>query len=279
MSIHFTKMHALGNDFMVIDALSQSIHLTSKQIAALSDRHTGIGFDQCLLIEKSADPSIDFFYRIINADGSEVGQCANGARCLARFVHHYKLSNKPNIRIATRTTTMQLTHHDDDSVTVMLEKPSTDLKRIPLLATNLSEHYEIALDNKTSVAVHALSVGNPHAIHVVNELDAIQTEYIGAQINQNPLFPEQCNVSCMKIINPGCIALQVYERGTGMTKACGSAAVAAAAAGILFHQLNHEVEVQLPGGTLSVAWPNLEGPIYLTGTASFVYEGRLSGLH
>ncbi len=275
MTIRFTKMHGLGNDFMVIDALNQQINLQPQQIRALSRRDTGIGFDQCLLVEASKEVGIDFFYRIFNADGQEVGQCGNGARCLARFVHHYGLSSKKSIEVATCTTKMQLTLNNDNSVTVNMGNPKLHPDDIPLDAIHPADLYPLLLNDGSSWKIHAISVGNPHAVTVVDNLAATALDTLGKEISEHLLFPEQANAGFMKIIDPNHLHLRVYERGCGETRACGSGAVAAAAVGRLWHKMAEQIYVSLPGGELRVDWPDTNGPIYLTGPASFVYEGVL----
>ncbi len=275
MAIRFTKMHGLGNDFMVIDALHQQIKLSPNDIKELSQRNTGVGFDQCLLVEASKEPGIDFFYRIFNADGQEVGQCGNGARCLARFVHHYGLSTKKTIVIATYTTTMHLQLNDDETVTLELQQPKLKPEDIPLLANHQAVLYQLPLRDGSSCKVHAINVGNPHAIRVVDDITTADVKNLGQQISEHLLFPEQANAGFMQIIDANHIRLRVYERGCGETSACGSGAVAAAAIGRLCYHLAAKIHVSLPGGELSVNWPDTKGPIYLTGPATFVYEGVL----
>ena len=264
MGIRFTKMHGLGNDFMVVDAIHQTINLKTCDIAALSRRDTGIGFDQCLLVETSHEHGVDFFYRIFNADGQEVGQCGNGARCLARFIQHHGLSDKPSITVATSTTKMQLHMNADQTVTVNMGKPKTQVPR-----------YTIVLSDNKACDVHPVDVGNPHAVLLVSDVSQAPVDDLGKHICEHPLFPEQTNVEFMQIITPNHVRLRVYERGCGETPACGSGAVAAAAAGRLYHQLDEEVRVSLPGGDLLINWPTIDGPIFLTGPAVFVYEGEL----
>lgn len=275
MTIQFTKMHGLGNDFMVIDAIHQKIDLNPAQITALSRRDTGIGFDQCLLVETSHHADVDFFYRIYNADGQEVGQCGNGARCLARFLQHYQLTNKRIITVATRTTRMQLQLNDDETVTVAMGQPKLDPADIPLIANHQQALYAIPLQSKETQECYAINVGNPHAILVVSSFDTTTINHLGKLISEHALFPEQTNVGFMRIINPHHIHLRVYERGCGETRACGSGAVAAAAIGRLYHQLADKVKVSLPGGDLLIHWPAMDGDIFLTGPATFVYEGSL----
>ncbi|WED42581.1 diaminopimelate epimerase [Legionella cardiaca] len=275
MTIRFTKMHGLGNDFIVIDAVRQSLNLQPTQIIELAKRDTGIGFDQCLVVEPSHEENIDFFYRIFNADGHEVGQCGNGARCLARFVFHYGLTDKKLISVATCTTKMQLKINADETVTVDMGLPKLNPNDIPLHAENRATFYALPLKNGSSHMVHAISVGNPHAITVVNELNTIDIANLGKQISEHELFPEQTNAGFMQIIDKTHISLRVYERGCGETRACGSGAVAAAAIGRLYHQLESSIRVNLPGGNLIVEWPDVTGSIYLKGPATFVYEGVL----
>lgn len=275
MTIRFTKMHGQGNDFMVIDAINQQINLTAKQIKALSKPHTGIGFDQCLLIEASKEPGIDFFYRIFNADGKEVGQCGNGARCLARYVHHYGLTPKKTLTIATYTTKMQLQINEDNRVTLTMDSPQLEPKAIPFKATHPAAVYQLTLNDGSSCKIHALGLGNPHAVILVDNLAKAPVESLGKQISEHPLFPEQTNVGFLQLIDSNHLGLRVYERGCAETKACGSGAVAAAVAGRLWHQMAGAIYVNLPGGELRVDWPDTQGPIYLTGPATFVYEGAL----
>lgn len=275
MTLRFTKMHGLGNDFMVIDAINQSVHLSQNDIITLADRHTGIGFDQCLLVEPAPDKSADFFYRIFNADGQEVGQCGNGARCLARFVFHYGLCRKKQITVATKTTRMQLQLNQDDTVTVEFGIPHLEPALIPMQASEQAEQYVLSLKNGLAQSLHAINVGNPHAVMVVNDVASAPVASLGREISEHPFFPQQCNAGFMQIQNSQHISLRVYERGCGETSACGSGAVAAAAIGHLFHQMSSRIQVSLPGGNLWVEWPDTNKTIYLTGPACFVYEGVL----
>lgn len=275
MSLQFTKMHGLGNDFMVIDAINQKVDLASLPIATFAKRHTGIGFDQCLVIEKSHQDDIDFFYRIFNADGQEVGQCGNGARCLARFVRYYGLTNKSTINVATHTTRMKLHINIDETITVDMGLPKFEPRYIPLNIKQQDTSYVLPVEKDDDCVVHAVSVGNPHAVLVVSEIDTAPVLKRGKQISEHVLFPEQANAGFMKILSPNHIRLRVYERGCGETLACGSGAVAAVAVGRKYHQLAEQVTVSLPGGDLLIDWPKMTGPIFLTGSATFVYEGKL----
>lgn len=275
MTIQFTKMHGLGNDFMVINGVNQSINLYPELIVSLAQSHTGIGFDQCLLIETSHTPGVDFNYRIFNADGQEVGQCGNGARCLALFAKHYGLIQKNTLTVATKTTRMDLQINADDSVTVSMGTPQLSPKSIPFLAEQHASLYKLPLKDGSHASIHAISVGNPHAVLLVPDVNAAPVTTVGQEISLHPLFPEQTNTGFMQIINPEAIVLRVFERGCGETKACGSGAVAAAAIGRLYYNLAEKITVTLPGGQLTIEWPDVNEAIYLTGPATFVYEGTL----
>lgn len=275
MTLQFTKMHGLGNDFIVIDGVRQAIHLTPADIRRLSPRETGIGFDQCLLVEPSSEPGIDFFYRIFNANGEPVGQCGNGARCIARFIQHYGLSASHTLSVATRTTRLNLQLNKDGTVTVNMGRPQLDPALIPMHASLEAATYSIPLGENLATDVHALSIGNPHAILLVDDLETAPVARLGKILCEHPLFPEQTNVGFLKLDTPNHIHLRVYERGCGETRACGSGAVAAAAVGRLYHQLDARIRVSVPGGDLWVDWADIKSPIFLTGPATFVYEGQL----
>ena len=275
MNIQFTKMHGLGNDFMVIDGINQNINLLPQQIASLAHRNTGIGFDQCLLIEPAKTKGVDFTYRIFNANGQEVGQCGNGARCLALFAKYYGLTSKSKITVATKSTTMELVINEDNSVSVDMGKPKLAPKDIPFLADQQSDEYSLELDQQSAVALHAISVGNPHAVLLVHNLESAPVLELGRKISTHPRFPEQTNTGFMQILDKDHIKLRVYERGCGETQACGSGAVAAAAIGRLFYSLSEQITVTLPGGNLIINWPHINDHLTLTGPATFVYEGKL----
>jgi len=268
-------MHGLGNDFMVIDAVNQRINVTPEKIMALANRHTGIGFDQCLLIKPSPSADVDFLYEIINADGSSVAQCGNGARCIARFIARNKLSTKKIITVATKTRKMTLQNNRDETVSVSMGCPQLNPADIPLLVDNQQSLYTLHLGAAETCAVHAVNVGNPHAILHVPDVDDAPVNRLGKQISQHPIFPEQVNVGFMQILNPNHIKLRVFERGCGETLACGSGAVAAAVVGRLCHQLEKDIKVSLPGGELSVRWNKPQEEVLLTGPALFVYDGQL----
>lgn len=268
-------MHGLGNDFMVIDGVNQQITLSPQQIMTMAQRNTGIGFDQCLLIESSVQDGIDFNYRIFNADGQEVGQCGNGARCLALFAKYYGLTDKNHLTVATRTTQMSLHINADSSVSVDMGIPRLSPSDIPFIAEQQSVEYSLELQKNKTVHFNALSVGNPHAVLVVEDIDKAPVHTLGSEISVHPRFPAQVNVGFMQIVTPNHIKLRVYERGCGETQACGSGAVAAAAIGRLYHQLDKQIKVTLPGGDLFIDWPASNESLILTGPAVFVYEGIL----
>lgn len=274
MTISFTKMHGLGNDFIVIDATQVPLNLSRQHIARLSNRHTGIGFDQCLVLESSSLPEVDFFYRIFNANGQEVGQCGNGARCLGRYIQARGLSQKAELCIQTNTTQMRLQLHPDHSVTVQFSPPLLAPHQIPLQTTQQAVEYSVTI-GQDSYCFHAINVGNPHAILLITNFDNIDIPTVGHTLSTHPFFPEQINVGFVKIDDPKHLQLRVYERGCGETQACGSGAVAAAAIGHLYHQMAESITVSLLGGDLQIHWPNQSGPVYLRGPATFVYEGTI----
>lgn len=251
MTLTFTKMHGLGNDFVVIDAIKQEINLTPEKVRLLADRHRGIGFDQLLLVEKSSSPAVDFNYRIYNADGGEVGQCGNGARCLARFILDQGLSDKKELVVATHTRQMQLKLLSNGLVSVSLGVP--EYKQSP---------------NYTEV-----NVGNPHAVITVDDVSQAEVGDIGAQLNQHTDFAEGVNVGFMEIVGPDRIKLRVYERGVGETEACGSGACAAVVSGRAVGLLADRVVVELLGGELEVEWSGDGQEVWLIGPAETVYTG------
>lgn len=273
MQIKFTKMHGLGNDFMMIDAVRQKISLTPEIIRQWSDRHTGLGFDQLLLIEPTHNNSADFFYRIFNADGSEVSQCGNGARCLAHFLQDEQLTDKKSITVETINGLLELKIEADGQVTVNMGAPVFLPSKIPFLAEQERLSYKITIDNNI-VTASVLSIGNPHCVLLVDDVKTAPVAELGASIEKHKLFPERTNVSFMQIIDPTQIKLRVFERGAGETQACGSGACAAVVAGNLLGLLNSKVSVQQPGGMLQVAWQK-NGPVFLTGPATKVFRGTI----
>lgn len=273
--MRFTKMHGLGNDFMVINAIDQTVELQAEQIKALARRDTGVGFDQCLMIEASQTPGIDFNYRIFNADGGEVGQCGNGARCLARFIRHEKLSEKNEWLVATTTTQMRLQLHADHSVSVTMGKPLFAPDLIPVKADSRDDYFFIPLTGNEMHPVRVVNVGNPHALTLVDDIELAPVTSMGRLISEHKAFPLQVNAGFMQILSPDHLALRVYERGVGETRACGSGAVAAAVIGRRYYQMAEEIRVSLPGGDLLISWPGDEAEIIQRGPAEFVYQGEL----
>lgn len=274
MKTQFTKMHGLGNDFVVIDGTRQKIELFAPHVRKLADRHLGIGFDQLLLIEKSQNPNIDFSYRIFNADGSEVSQCGNGARCLARFIHDKHLSNKNTLNVETHNTTLQLFYENDGQISASLGVPQFDPKKIPIAAEEESLSYSQYVAGE-EIKFFAVSVGNPHAIIVVNDVQKAPVSNVGAAFAKNAFFPEGINVNFMQIIDKNNIKLRVFERGVGETRACGSGACASVVAGNKLGLLNENVNVSLLGGDLTVNWKGDGEVVFLKGDAVTVFEGEI----
>jgi diaminopimelate epimerase len=272
--INFTKMHGLGNDFMVIDAINQHIELTPQQIKNLSDRHFGIGFDQLLLVEKPISENADFKYRIFNADGGEVAQCGNGARCFARFVQDKGLSDKNEIRVDTNTGELVLKFTEDRQIIVNMGIPKHCPDEIPVLAKQESKNYKIAV-NTEEYAFGAVSMGNPHAVLQVPDVKIAPVTELGRFLESHPMFPERANIGFMEVINRKQINLRVYERGAAETLACGSGACAAVVIGIEQNLLDHDVSVELPGGELKISWSGRGTPVFMTGPAISVFEGRI----
>ncbi len=273
--INFTKMHGLGNDFVVIDAINQYVALNAEQIRQLSDRHFGIGFDQLLLVEKPASANADFKYRIFNADGSEVAQCGNGARCFARFVRDKQLTDKDEIRVDTNSGQLLLHLDEDDLVTVNMGVPRHAPDEIPMLVEEESRYYTVAV-NGTERAFGAVSMGNPHAVLQVNDLKTAPVAELGSELERHPVFPERANIGFMQVVDRQHIKLRVFERGTGETLACGSGACAAVVIGIEHNLLDHDAFVELPGGELKISWSGRGEPVFMTGPAVTVFDGTLA---
>ncbi len=274
MLLKFTKMHGLGNDFMVVDLVSQRAKIFPDQVRELADRNFGIGFDQLLIVEPPTDPDMDFKYRIFNADGSEVEQCGNGARCFARFVYDKRLTSKKSINVETSGGNIQLNLTDDGSVTVDMGTPRLVPDTIPFVADSQQEKYQLDVDGET-FSIGAVSMGNPHGVLVVEDVDTAPVEHLGPKIESHPRFPNRVNVGFMQVVSRDEIRLRVYERGAGETLACGTGACAAVVAGRLQGLLNEVVEVHLPGGTLKIQWSGEGAPVMMTGPAARVFEGQI----
>lgn len=274
MLIPFTKMHGLGNDFVVIDAITQTVQLTQEQIRNMADRHHGVGFDQMLLVEP-AQGGADFRYVIYNADGSEVSQCGNGARCFALFVQRQGLTDKKSIRVETGAGEIVLNIVSSNEVEVNMGVPTFVPSDIPLLADEELAEYEVELSQQV-VSFSALSIGNPHAVINVNDIASAPLETVGKRLESHTVFPERANIGFSQIINRSELALRVYERGAGETLACGSGACAAAIAAIKLDKVDSPVKVTLPGGSLNISWAGLGMPVIMTGPATFVFDGTIT---
>lgn len=275
MLLRFTKMHGLGNDFVMIDLISQRAHIHPGLIRELADRKLGIGFDQLLTVTPPTDPDMDFRYTIFNADGSEAEQCGNGARCFLRFVRDQGLTTKSCIRLETNNGSIECRLEKDGNITVNMGQPVLQPARIPFVADAAQIQYEIIVGCDESVQLSAISVGNPHAVISVDNVDDAPVARLGPEIEKHPRFPQRVNVGFMEVVSRNRIRLRVFERGAGETSACGSGACAAVVAGRLQGLLDETVEVELTGGTLQVSWGGDESPIMMTGPACRVYEGRL----
>ncbi|MEN8107788.1 MAG: diaminopimelate epimerase [Pseudomonadota bacterium] len=274
MKLEFSKMHGLGNDFVVIDAINQSVDLSTEQVRALADRHTGIGCDQLLLVESAAGAGADFRYRIFNADGGEVGQCGNGARCFMRFVHDRGLTDRSELVVETQSGLLQLALENDGQVTVDMGVPQLQPADVPFTADHRQTLYPLDVAGET-IEISALSMGNPHAVLLVDDVDTAPVARLGPAIESHARFPERANTGFMQIIDPESIRLRVYERGSGETLACGSGACAAVVAGRLRDQLAPRVIVSLRGGNLVVKWAGEGSPVYMTGPATQVFRGEI----
>ncbi len=272
--IQFSKMHGLGNDFVVIDAISQAVTLTTDQITSLADRHFGVGFDQLLLVERPTHKGVDFRYRIFNANGGEVEQCGNGVRCFARFVRDKRLTDKNEIAVETNSGIVYPRIERDGLVSVNMGTPNFDPAALPFKAAKQPSH---TLQTEAgAVTIGAVSMGNPHAVMEVADVDNAPIETLGPAISHHPDFPCQVNAGFMQILNPRHIRLRVFERGTGETLACGTGACAAVAVGKSWNRLEKEVTVDLPGGQLLIRWEHPEAPLWMTGPATHVFEGTIA---
>ena len=274
MRVRFTKMHGLGNDFVVLDAVSQPIDLTPAQARFLADRHFGVGCDQILLVEKPLRSDADFRYRIFNADGGEVGQCGNGARCFVRFVHDKGLTAKRAIRVETKGGLIEPRLEDDGLVTVDMGVPRFEPAQVPFVSESDALVQPLHVGSGT-VDITALSMGNPHAVQVVANVDAAPVAEQGPLIENHPRYPQRANAGFMQVIDRKTIRLRVFERGAGETLACGTGACAAVAAGIARGLLDTPVKVRMRGGELTIAWDGSGRPLRMTGPAVTVFEGEI----
>lgn len=272
--LRFTKMQGLGNDFMVVDAISQPFRLLPEAIRELADRHFGIGFDQLLVVEPPGLPDVDFRYRIFNADGSEVEQCGNGARCFARFVRDQRLTNKRVIRVQTAKGVIELKVGKDGMVMVNMGVPELNPPAIPFAADRQKTVYTVEADGQT-VELSAISMGNPHGVLLVDDVDTAPVATLGPVLENHPRFPARANIGFLQVLDRTHIRLRVFERGSGETLACGSGACAAVVAGQLRGLLDARVEVELRGGSLVIEWQGDGAPVMMEGPAKTVFEGQL----
>ena len=274
MKLKFTKMQGLGNDFVVLDGIHQTITLDRQQIRKLADRHFGIGCDQILLVEK-AEGQADFRYRIFNADGGEVEQCGNGARCFVRYVHDHGLTQKNEIRIETLSGVISPKLEISGNVTVNMGQPVFEPEQIPFIAEHIAPAYQLEIAGQP-VTISALSMGNPHAVRVVPDVDRAPVETEGALLEQHPRFPKKVNAGFMQVVDRTHIKLRVFERGAGETLACGTGACAAVVAGINLGLLDPQVTVSTRGGSLTIRWEGKNEPVWMTGPAVTVFEGEIN---
>jgi len=274
VKLRFAKMHGLGNDFVVIDAVRQPVELTAARARFLADRHFGVGCDQILVVEPPGRADVDFRYRIYNADGGEVEQCGNGARCFVRFVHEQGLTGKREIRVETRGGIIAPRLEADGQVTVDMGVPVLDPARIPFASDSDAVVQPLQLDGVT-LAITAVSMGNPHAVQVVADVDRAPVAAQGPAIEHHPRFPQRVNAGFMQVVDAHHIRLRVFERGAGETLACGTGACAAVVAGVLRGLLASPVRVDTHGGSLSIAWAGPGTPVLMTGPAQTVFHGEI----
>ncbi len=274
MRVRFTKMHGLGNDFVVLDAITQPVALTPAQARFLADRHFGVGCDQILVVEKSSRSDADFRYRIFNADGGEVEQCGNGARCFVRFVHEKGLTAKRAIRVETKGGLIEPRLEDDGLVTVDMGVPRFEPSHVPFV-TESDALVQLLHVGGAEVQITALSMGNPHAVQVVANVDAAPVAEQGPLIENHPRFPQRVNAGFMQVVDRHAIRLRVYERGAGETLACGTGACAAVAAGVIRGLLDSPVRVATRGGELAIAWGGPGQPVLMTGPAVTVFDSEI----
>ena len=275
IKLKFTKMHGAGNDFVVIDGVRQEIYLTPEQLRFLADRHFGIGCDQVLLVKRSRNEEADFRYLIFNADGGEVEQCGNGARCFVRFVHDHKLTSKREIVVETKSGLISPKLEEDGRVTVNMGAPILEAARIPFVSDSDAVMQPLQVNGRT-VQITAVSMGNPHAVQVVDDAEQADVASLGPLIERHERFPKRVNAGFMQVVDRGHIKLRVYERGAGETMSCGTGACAAVVSGILRGLLDNVVQVATHGGVLTIAWAGTDKPVMMTGPAITVFEGEIN---
>jgi len=273
--LKFTKMHGAGNDFVVIDGVRQDIFLNPEQLRLLADRHFGIGCDQVLIVKRSKNEEADFRYLIFNADGGEVEQCGNGARCFVRFVHDHKLTSKREIVVETKSGLISPRLEDDGRVTVNMGAPIFEVSRIPFESDNQAVIQPLEVNGET-VQITAVSMGNPHAVQIVQDIEQAPVARLGPLIEHHPRFPRRVNAGFMQVVDRGHIKLRVYERGSGETLSCGTGACAAVVSGIQRGLLDSVVQVATHGGLLTISWAGGGAPVIMTGPAITVFEGEIN---
>ena len=275
IKLKFTKMHGAGNDFVVIDGVRQEIYLTPEQIRLLADRHFGVGCDQVLLVERSPSEEADFRYRIFNADGGEVEQCGNGARCFVRFVHDHKLTSKREIVVETKSGLISPRLEDDGRVTVNMGAPIFEPSRIPFDSDSDAAVQPLVV-NGITLQISALSMGNPHAVHIVDDVELADVATLGPLIENHARFPKRVNAGFMQVVDRSHIKLRVHERGAGETMSCGTGACAAVVSGIRRGVLDTVVQVATHGGVLTIRWAGGASPVLMTGPVMSVFEGEIN---
>ena len=276
MMYEFSKMHGLGNDFVVFDAIHQSVNLSTEQVRFICDRHFGVGCDQLLLVEAPSSDQADFRYRIFNSDGGEVEQCGNGARCFVRFVHDKGLTDKQTIKVETASGLISISLEADGQVTVNMGEPVFVPSSIPFSTERQEPSARYALEAAGKhYSVGVVSMGNPHAVMQVDDVDTADVAGIGPLLEHHQRFPKRVNVGFMQVLDRSRIRLRVFERGAGETLACGTGACAAVVIGLQWGLLEEQVRVELPGGELIIRWQGPGTPVWMTGPAHTVYEGRI----
>jgi diaminopimelate epimerase len=275
MKLSFTKMQGLGNDFVVVDATQAAFKPTGAQAQRLADRRFGVGCDQILAVEPPSAPGADFDYRIYNSDGSESGQCLNGARCVGRFIHDRGLSRQERFRLRTKTTQIEIELLTDGRVRVDAGAPRLEPRDVPFTAAARAQRYTVTLADGAMLELGVASMGNPHAVIEVPDTEAAPVEAIGQALQRHPAFPERVNAGFLQVVDSRHAKLRVYERGAGETLACGSGACAALVVGRLWGRLEAAVDMQLRGGALKLEWAGEGEPVYMTGPASTVYRGEI----
>ena len=275
MKLAFTKMHGAGNDFVVIDGVTQAVNLNTNHLRRLADRHRGIGCDQILMVTPPDNPDADFRYHVFNADGSRAGQCGNGARCVGRFLREKRLTRQREILLQTSDDSLALSLTEDGRVFAGLGAPRFAPAEVPFQADETQDQYTLDVQGQ-SLSIGALSMGNPHAILMVDDCDAAPVSMLGPLLEAHTRFPERVNVGFMQVQSRGEVKLRVFERGVGETDACGSGACAAAVHGMKLGLLDEEVLVSLPGGKLSVSWPSMGDRVWLGGPTATVFNGTVT---